>query len=104
MKILKQLSKIILKTTLFLFLYNYSFANEPIDIWKIEKKDDNNKDSSIADLKESNNLNINTALSVQSNSEIVINKEIESSTIKLAGLYDPAKNGLKIDMLSLIHI
>ena len=63
MKILKQLSKIILKTTLFLFLYNYSFANEPIDIWKIEKKDDNNKDSSIADLKESNNLNINTALS-----------------------------------------
>ncbi len=100
MKILKQLSKIILKTTLFLFLYNYSFANEPIDIWKIEKKDDNNKDSSIADLKESNNLNINTALSVQSNSEIVINKEIESSTIKLAGLYDPAKNGLKIDMWS----
>ena len=39
MKILKQLSKLIFKITLILFFYNFSFANEPIDIWKIEKKD-----------------------------------------------------------------
>ena len=39
MKILKQLSKIIFKITLILFFYNCSFANEPIDIWKIEKKE-----------------------------------------------------------------
>ena len=45
MKILKQLSKIILKITLILFFYNYSFANEPIDIWKIEKKEIINKDN-----------------------------------------------------------
>ena len=38
MKILKQLSKIIFKITLILFFYNYSFANEPIDIGKLKKK------------------------------------------------------------------
>ena len=100
MKILKQLSKIIFKITLILFFYNCSFANEPIDIWKIEKKDIINKENSTSNINVSNNLNTNTTLSVQSSSEIVINKEIESSTIKLAGLYDPAQNGLKIDMWS----
>ena len=39
MKILKQLSKTISKLTLILFFCTCSFANEPIDIWKIEKKD-----------------------------------------------------------------
>ncbi len=100
MKILKQLSKIIFKIILTLFFYNCSFANEPIDIWKIEKKDIINKENSTSNINVSNNLNNNTTLSVQSSSEIVINKEIESSTIKLAGLYDPAQNGLKIDMWS----
>ena len=100
MKILKQLSKIIFKITLILFFYNCSFANEPIDIWKIEKKDIINKENSTSNINVSNNLNTNTTLSVQSSSEIVINKEIESSAIKLAGLYDPAQNGLKIDMWS----
>ena len=100
MKILKQLSKIIFKITLILFFYNFSFANEPIDIWKIEKKDIINKENSTSNINASNNLNTNTTLTVQSSSEIVINKEIESSTIKLAGLYDPAQNVLKIDMWS----
>ncbi len=100
MKILKQLSKIIFKITLILFFYDCSFANEPIDIWKIEKKDIINKENLTSNIKASNNLNTNTTLSVESSSEIVINNEIESSTIKLAGLYDPAQNGLKIDMWS----
>ncbi len=100
MKILKRLSKIIFKIILILFFYNCSFANEPIDIWKIEKKDIINKENSTSNINVSNNLNTNTTLSVQSSSEIVINKEIESSAIKLAGLYDPAQNGLKIDMWS----
>ena len=100
MKILKQLSKIIFKITLILFFYNCAFANEPIDIWKIEKKDIINKENSNSNINASNKLNTNTTLSVQSSYEILINKEIESSTIKLAGLYDPAQNGLKIDMWS----
>ena len=100
MKILKQLSKTISKLTLILFFCTCSFANEPIDIWKIEKKDIINKENSTSNINASNNLNSNTTLSVQSSSEILINKEIDSSTIKLAGLYDPAQNGLKIDMWS----
>ena len=46
MKILKLLSKTISKITLILFFYTCSFANEPIDIWKIEKKDIINKENS----------------------------------------------------------
>ena len=79
MKILKQLSNIIFKVTLILFFYNFSFANEPIDIWKIEKKDIINKENSTSNINVSSNLNTNTTLTVQSSSEIVINKEIESS-------------------------
>ncbi len=100
MKILKQLSKILLKITLISFFCNFSFANEPIDIWKLKKKDVINSENSSLDINAGNNLNTNTTLSIQSSSEILINKEIESSTIKLAGLYDPALNGLKIDMWS----
>ena len=100
MKILKLLSKIISQLTLALLFLNYSFANEPIDIWKIEKKDIDKTDNSISNIQEVNTLNNNSALSVKSNSEIVINEAIESSSIKLAGLYDPAQNGLKIDMWS----
>ena len=100
MKILKLLSKIISQLTLALLFLNYSFANEPIDIWKIEKKDIDKTDNSISNMQEVNTLNNNSALSVKSNSEIVINEAIESSSIKLAGLYDPAQNGLKIDMWS----
>ena len=100
MKILKLLSKIISQLTLALLFLNYSFANEPIDIWKIEKKDVDKTDNSISNMQEVNTLNNNSALSVKSNSEIVINEAIESSSIKLAGLYDPAQNGLKIDMWS----
>ena len=100
MKILKLLSKIISQLTLALLFLNYSFANEPIDIWKIEKKDIDKTDNSISNMQEVNTLNNNSGLSVKSNSEIVINEAIESSSIKLAGLYDPAQNGLKIDMWS----
>ena len=100
MKILKLLSKIISQLTLALLFLNYSFANEPIDIWKIEKKDIDKTDNSISNMQEVKTQNNNSALSVKSNSEIVINEAIESSSIKLAGLYDPAQNGLKIDMWS----
>ena len=34
----------------------------------------------------------------QQNESIIINQELDSSEIKLAGLYDPAENGLSMDM------
>ena len=34
------------------------------------------------------------------NEDIIINNSMDSSDIKLAGLYDPAENGLSIDMWS----
>ena len=71
MKILKQLSKIIFKITLILFFYNYSFANEPIDIWKIEKKDIINKDNSTSNINVSNNVNVSVS-TISSYSTFVI--------------------------------
>ena len=56
MKILKLLSKIISQLTLALLFLNYSFANEPIDIWKIEKKDIDKTDNSISNMQELNTL------------------------------------------------
>ena len=100
MKILKQSSKIILNIFLILFIYNYSFANDPIDIWKIEKIEVINSENSASDINTNNNLKIDTTSLTQSSPDILINKGIASSTIKLAGLYDPAQNGLKIDMWS----
>ncbi len=100
MKILKQSSKIILKIFLILYFYDYSFANDPIDIWKIEKIEVINTENSASDINTNNNLKINTTSLTKSSSDILINKGIASSTIKLAGLYDPAQNGLKIDMWS----
>ena len=76
MKILKLLSKIISQLTLAFLFLNYSFANEPIDIWKIEKKDIDKTDNSISNIQEVNTLNNNSALSVKSNSEIVINEAL----------------------------
>ena len=61
MKILKLLSKIISQLTLTLLFLNYSFANEPIDIWKIEKKDIDKTDNSILNMQEVNTLNNNSA-------------------------------------------
>ncbi len=74
-----------------------SVANEPIDIWKIEKINNSNENAKIGD----ETLSIDTIQGVkieQQNENIVINQELDSSEIKLAGLYDPAENGLSMDM------
>mgnify|MGYP003302289755 CR=1 FL=1 len=44
----------------------------------------------------------------EKNENVIVNTSLDVNAIKLAGLYDPAENGLSIDMwsysLSLIHI
>ena len=97
MKILKLLNKFFIIFFTFCFFLKISSANEPIDIWKIEKINNSNKNVIISD-GTSNSDTIQGVKIEQQNENIIINQELDSSEIKLAGLYDPAENGLTIDM------
>ena len=97
MKILKLLNKFFIIFFAFCFFIKISTANEPIDIWKIEKTNNTNENVII-----SNETSISDTLQgvkiEQQNENIIINQKLDSSEIKLAGLYDPAENGLSMDM------
>ena len=99
MKILKQLSSFF-----FVFLVcnpiNNIKANEPVDIWNIEKKEIP-EDQSIIQNKNEDSTNVIQGIKIeQQNEKILVNNSLSVSDIKLAGLYDPEENGLSIDMWS----
>ena len=99
MKILKQLSKIYIVLLTFYFLTQVSFAAEPVDIWKIKKTDISNETD--VENNETTNTKIIQGVKIeQQNEKVIINQELDATDVKLAGLYDPAENGLNIDMWS----
>ena len=114
MKILKLLNNKILSITLVcLIFFTPVFAEEkPIDIWNIEKKD--NQVISETNISSENIVNTtqNSVYELQTNKQtdtIKLDKEFSSKEIKIVGLYDPSEYGLSMDMwsnsdLSLIHI
>ena len=75
-------------------------ANESVvDIWNIDKENISKKP------KVENNNSINTEIIQgvkidQKIEDVIFNQELEASNINLIGLYDPAENGLSIDMWS----
>ena len=103
MKILKLLNKKILSIKLvYLIFFTPLFAEDkPIDIWNIEKKD--NQVISETNIS-TENLEINNKNSVyelQSNKKketIKLDKEFSSKEIKIVGIYDPSEYDLSIDM------
>ena len=99
MKISNLLNNLLVILLLFFIPLEGSSANEPIDIWKIEKIVDENK--TIKDNDKNIKKEIVQGLKIeQKNQNVIVNQELDSSSIKLAGLYDPAQNGLSIDMWS----
>ena len=74
-------------------------ATEPVDIWKIEEIVNSNKPTkNINQGDDENNIKVlKTEKKIES---IIVNEELDSKEIKLAGLYDPVENGLNIDMWS----
>ena len=99
MKISKQLSKICIVLLTFYFLTQVSFAAEPVDIWKIKKTDISNETD--VENNETTNTEIIQGVKIeQQNENVIINQELDATDVKLAGLYDPAENGLNIDMWS----
>ncbi len=105
MKISKLLNKKNLLFFLFFIFFNNSIANEPVDIWnidksKIEKEEINQNESintedvteekiSIYDLNNQNN---------ESNQNQVLQENTIKNKISLFGLYDPDENNLSIEM------
>ena len=99
MKILKQLSKFFLSTLLISNSFNLLNANEPVDIWNIEKKE--NEETNVLIQTENNESNVIQGIKIdQQNEKILVNDTLDASKIKLVGLYDPEENGLSIDMWS----
>ena len=102
MKISKLLNKNYLSIFIILFILLNSFVaaeDEPVDIWNLEKKLEENKSEIVL---QDNDISVNSTIQIQTNQsnefEIVKGNKLNSNNINLAGLYDPAENGLTIDM------
>ena len=102
MKILKLLNKNYLSIFVVLFILLNSFVaaeDEPVDIWNLEQKTKENKSEIIL---QDNDIFADSIIQIQTNQsnefEIVKGNKLNSNNINLAGLYDPAENGLTIDM------
>ncbi len=100
MKTLKQLNKLFIILFLSFFFAKLAISNEPVDIWNIEKKENVNEEELLKNNESLNNESINGIKIIDQNTNIVVNNSLGLSDIKLAGLYDPAENGLSIDMWS----
>ena len=104
MKNLKLLSKKYLPIILFYLFFGLSVqSEEPIDIWNIDEK----KTTENIDEIESNgekNITQNSIYKMQFQKDDELNIEEDqtliSNNIKIVGLYDPAENGLNINMWS----
>tara|TARA_B100001250_G_scaffold54676_1_gene42342 strand:+ start:866 stop:2602 length:1737 start_codon:yes stop_codon:yes gene_type:complete len=97
MKILKLLSNFFLILFIFCFSIQKTLTEEPVDIWKIEKIV-NSKEINKDDKSNTNNEINQGVKSNNQNKNIIVNNKLDTKNINLAGLYDPAENGLNIDM------
>jgi len=105
MKILKLLNNKILTIKLvYLILLIPVFAEDkPIDIWNIEKKDNQVTSEKNISSENNKNTNQNSVYKLQTNKQtdtIKLDKEFTSKEIKIVGLYDPSEYGLSMDMWS----
>ena len=100
MKILKQLSKFFIILFLSSIFFKSAISNEPVDIWNIEKSESLIKKKLIENSEDINNENSQGIKILDQSNNIIVNNSLSSNNIKLAGLYDPAENGLSIDMWS----
>ena len=102
MKILKLLSKIYLSIIIISLLLTFSSHSEdPVDIWNVEETKTTEEGINTKNLEEKN-IPQNSIYEMQSNKtdrlDIEQDQTLVSKEIELIGLYDPAKNGLDINM------
>ena len=104
MKNSKLLNKNYLSITLFCFFIGFTAqSQEAVDIWKIEEEK-NIKNSDVTKSTKEKNVLQNSIYKMQSQKNddpnIEEDQTLVSNTIKIVGLYDPAENGLDINMWS----
>jgi len=104
MKNLKLLNKYYLSALIFCCFFGFTVqSDEPIDIWNIEEKK-TIKNLNIIENIEKKNVTENSIYKMQSQKKdepnIEEDKTLISKEIKIIGLYDPAENGLDINMWS----
>ena len=105
MKILKLLNKVHLSIFIIIIslltVIDLKAEEELVDIWKIEKKEKNKDNINEEELFDNSTINNSTNITNDYDSvEIIQNLELENNKIILAGIYDPADNGLSMDMWS----
>ena len=102
MKILKLLNKKYLPIFIipFILLNNIATAEEePVDIWDLEQKSEqNNSEIILQDDDISNDSIVSFKIEQNDKSQTVKGTNLDSNNVNLAGLYDPTDNGLTIDM------
>ncbi len=104
MKNSKLLNKNFLSLILFYFILGFAVqSEEPIDIWNIEGKNTNKDVKIIENFGDKDNTQ-NSIYKMQSKkddeSNIEEDETLTSNSVKIVGLYDPAENGLDINMWS----
>ena len=103
MKILKLLNKknlSIFFVLLIIFSTNLRSEEEPVDIWDLEKKVEENNSNEISENNDSSEDSIKIDNNNLNNSLDTIDSNLISEKINIVGLYDPEQNGLNIDMWS----
>ena len=103
MRILKLLNKKYLSIIFIFLLYWFSSqSQEAVDIWNIDKK--SKEESNTIDSSETQNIPKNSIYNMQSQKSDQLNIEEDQTLLsketKIIGLYDPAENGLNINMWS----
>ena len=104
MQKLKLLNKRYLSIIVFFLCYGFDLqSQEPVDIWNVEEKKQIEEISIIENL-DKKNIPKNTVYEMQSQKIDELNIEedqtLVSKKIEIVGLYDPAENGLDINMWS----
>ena len=104
-----KISKLLNKKKIFLFLFlislNHSYANEPVDIWNIDKtqtemeKTDQNSSSTSGEILEEalSVYDLNNQNKEDIQNQVLLENDLQNKT-SLYGLYDPDENNLSMDM------
>ncbi len=102
MKILKLLNKkIFFIFFIYLVFLNPIYAEDnPIDIWNLEKKENETVEESVTSEGENNNdqISVFDMQSDKNTGSIELDEDLISKEVKIVGLYDPEEHGLTIDM------
>ncbi len=103
MRILRLLNKVNLSIIIFSLFVSFGVVaeEEPVDIWNLDKEEQNNPKNSNSEDPEEKKLEnsiYDMQNSKQNKVEIELDEELASKEVEIFGIYDPADNGLNINM------